>query len=241
MQTEKKNTQLPATLYLLEFNNRSIVFMGKFKDIIGQKFGRLTVIKLHHVKRTYRNFYYYLCKCECGKEHIVLKSSLLNGLTRSCGCYNNEVRIAKCKARAKHHMSETRLFKVWEKMKGRCFCKTRPDYKHYGGRGITLCKEWQDDFINFYSWAMANGYNPNAKYGECTIDRINVNGNYEPENCRWVNEKIQQRNRRNNRLITYNGETHCLSEWAEIYNMRPALLSQRMKRDKKTFEQAIQK
>lgn len=210
--------------------------MPPFKDIIGMKFGRLTVIKLDHVKKLKRNFYYYLCKCDCGNDCIVLKSSLLNGLTRSCGCYNTEVRAEQCRKRAKHNLTNTRLHGIWDKMKGRCFCSTLPDYSRYGGRGITVCDEWKNNFEAFYDWAMANGYKE-----DLTLDRIDVNGNYEPVNCRWTNQKIQQRNRRNNRLITFNGETHCLFEWAEIYNINPKILSQRLIRDKMPFEKAIMK
>lgn len=213
--------------------------MPPFKDIIGLKFGRLTVLKLAYTRRVSKTLYYYLCKCDCGKEHIVLKSSLLNGLTRSCGCYNNEVRAEKFRQRAKHHMTDTRLHKMWEKMKGRCYCKSNLSYKNYGGRGIIMCDEWKNDFKAFYDWAVNNGYDENAQYGRCTLDRINVNGNYEPNNCRWVDEKIQQRNRRNNRLITYNNETHCLFEWAEIFGINPKILSQRLNRDKMDFETAI--
>lgn len=210
--------------------------MPPFKDIIGMKFGRLTVLKLDHIKELKRKFYYYLCKCECGNECIVLKSSLLNGLTQSCGCYNTEIRIKQCKKRAKHNLTNTRLHAIWEKMKGRCLCVTSPDFSNYGGRGITVCDEWKNDFKAFYDWAMANGYQENL-----TIDRIDVNGNYEPENCRWVNQKTQQRNRRNNKLITFNGETRCLFEWADIYHISPKILSQRINRDKMSFDKAILK
>ena len=208
--------------------------MPPFKSIIGEKYGKLTVIKLHHIKKTYRKFYYYLCKCECGNETIVLKSSLLNNLTRSCGCYNTEVRKEQCKKRAKHHLTNTRLHSIWEKMNGRCYCKTSPDYNSYGGRGIKICNEWKKDFKTFYNWAINNGYKDNL-----TIDRIDVNGNYEPSNCRWATQKQQQRNRRNNVLITHLGITHCLSEWAEIYKIPYKLLYQRLNRDKMPFEKAI--
>jgi hypothetical protein len=208
--------------------------MPPFKDIIGMKFGRLIVLKLAYTKRASKTLYYYLCKCDCGKEHIVLKSSLLNGLTRSCGCYNNEIRAEQCKKRAKHNLTNTRLHSIWEKMNGRCYCKTQPDYMRYGGRGIAICDEWKNDFKSFYDWSMNNGYQD-----DLSIDRIDVNGNYEPSNCRWVDEKTQQRNRRNNRLITYNNETHCLFEWAEIFGINPKILSQRLNRDKMDFETAI--
>lgn len=210
--------------------------MPPFKDIVGMKFGRLTVIKLAYTKRASKILYYYLCKCDCGNEHIVLKSSLLNGLTRSCGCYNTEIRAEKFRQRAKHHMTDTRLHRIWEKMKGRCYCKTNPSYKNYGARGIAICDEWKNDFKTFYNWSINNGYQD-----DLSIDRINVNSNYEPNNCRWVNQKTQQRNRRNNKLITYNNETHCLFEWAEIYGINPKLLSQRLIRDKMPFGNAIKK
>lgn len=208
--------------------------MPPFKNIIGLRFGRLTVIKLDHVKQLRRKFYYYLCQCDCGNTCIILKSSLLNGLTRSCGCYNNEIRAKHMRLRAKHHLTDTRLYGIWEKMRGRCYCISNPDYSKYGGRGITICNEWKNDFKIFYDWAMSNGYRE-----DLTIDRINVNGNYEPNNCRWATHKEQQRNRRNNRLIKYKGETHCLFEWAEIYSINPKILSQRLNRDRMPFEKAI--
>lgn len=208
--------------------------MPTFRDIIGKRFGRLTVIKLDHIKRTSRNFYYYLCKCDCGNDYIVLKSSLLNGLTRSCGCYNTEIRIEQCKKRAKHNLTNSRIYGIWCKMKNRCYCKTLKVYANYGKRGITLCEEWKNDFKSFYNWAMKNGYKDSL-----SIDRINVNGNYEPNNCRWVDAKTQQRNRRNNHLITYKNETHCISEWAEMFGIKTSLLHQRLFRDKMPFEKAI--
>ena len=99
-------------------------------------------------------------------------------------------------------------------MKSRCYNKTDPTYKYYGARSITICQEWLDDFMNFYNWAMDNGYKENL-----TIDRIDVNGNYEPSNCRWTTNTEQQRNRTDNRYLTINGETHCLKEWCEILNV----------------------
>lgn len=212
--------------------------MPPFRDIIGEKFGRLTVVKLHHIKQLKRKFYYYLCKCDCGNEIIVLKSSLLNGLTRSCGCYNKEIRSKRMKERAKHHLSEARLYHVWEKLRSRCYCKTNKSFHNYGGRGIKICNEWQN-FQTFHEWAYSNGYNENAKYMECTLDRIDVNGNYEPSNCRWVNMKTQNNNRRNNHLITYNNETHTIAEWSEIYNIPYKIFYQRLTRDKMPFERAI--
>ena len=123
----------------------------------------------------------------------------------------------------KHGMCNTRLYCIWKGIKQRCFDTKFKEYKYYGGRGIKVCNEWRTDFMAFYNWAMANGYKD-----ALTIDRINVNGNYEPSNCRWICQKEQQNNRRNNRLITYNGETHTISEWAEIKNINANTLWQRL-------------
>ena len=109
-------------------------------------------------------------------------------------------------------------------MKDRCYCSTDKNYNNYGKRNIRVCDTWLNDFINFYNWSMNNGYKNNL-----TIDRINVNGNYEPNNCRWAEQKIQQRNKRSNKLITYNGETHCISEWAEILGFSTACFFYRVK------------
>ena len=117
--------------------------------------------------------------------------------------------------RVRHGEYKTRLHKAWRSMKERCLYKTSVGYKNYGGRGITVCQEWLKSYIAFRDWSYANGYDPNAAFGECTLDRIDVNGNYEPSNCRWVPQKIQSNNVRRNRRITYNGETHTIAEWAE--------------------------
>lgn len=108
-------------------------------------------------------------------------------------------------------------------MKQRCYNKNNDAYCRYGGRGIIICKDWLDDFMTFHDWAMSNGYKENL-----TIDRIDVNGNYEPNNCRWVDMKTQCRNKRNNRYITINNETHCLSEWCEILGLDRHVIEQRL-------------
>ena len=106
--------------------------------------------------------------------------------------------------------SKTKLYSVWKTMKYRCSNKNNHKYKNYGGRGIKVCDEWKD-YSLFRTWALSNGYQD-----DLTIDRVDVDGNYEPNNCRWVDMKTQQRNRSNNKLIEYKGETKCLSEWVEI-------------------------
>lgn len=109
-------------------------------------------------------------------------------------------------------------------MKKRCYLKCNHDYKNYGARGIAVCDEWRNDFMAFYNWSMANGYNDTL-----TIDRIDVNGNYEPNNCRWCNMKQQARNRRNNIYFTYNGETHCLTDWCEILGLNRKTIYERLR------------
>lgn len=185
--------------------------MGKkVVDITGQKFGRLTVLdKLHnyHKKDTY-----WLCVCECGNLKEVTSSHLTTGKTKSCGCLRKENSGNRLRI---HGKCNTRLHSIWQNMKNRCYHKKSNRYKYYGARGIAVCSEWKDDFMNFYDWSMANGYADNL-----TIDRIDVNGNYEPNNCRWVDYKTQSRNRRSVKRVTINNETHCLSEWCEILDIK---------------------
>lgn len=113
-------------------------------------------------------------------------------------------------------------------MKSRCYCKTEPNYRKYGARGITVCEEWRDNYASFMEWAYANGYDETLPRGACTIDRIDVNGNYCPENCRWITHKQQQSNRTNNHLIEYNGETHTVTEWSELLNINVSTIRGRL-------------
>jgi hypothetical protein len=200
--------------------------VGKFKDITGQKFGRLTVIeRLENDKWKQAR---WKCLCECGNYIICITRDLKKGSVKSCGCLHKE--IIK-KVNTKHGLKKTRLYRLWNTIKRRCYNKSFEKYKNYGGRGITMCDEWKNDFKSFHDWAYANGYDENTKRGDCTIDRIDVNGNYEPNNCRWATNKEQQRNRSNNHFITYEGKTHCISEWAEILDIKPSYLYQKLKKD----------
>lgn len=164
-------------------------------NIMNQRFEKLVVEKM-----LFQNGKSYcLCRCDCGNEKVILASSLLNHGTRSCGCLNREVAKRLCLQNKTHGETKTRLYHVWQGMKRRTCKIDDPKYPIYGGRGIKMCDEWRNDFVAFRTWAMENGYDPNAKYGDCTIDRIDVNGDYEPSNCRWVDLKVQARNRRSNR------------------------------------------
>lgn len=183
--------------------------MGKLKDISCQKFGRLTALcRLHNTKGKTK----WLCVCDCGNFKEVRVSHLISKHTNSCGCLHKE-NISNLFS--KHHKTKTRIYTTWLSMKSRCYNKSNKDYMYYGGRGIKLCDEWCDDFQSFYDWAINNGYKDNL-----TIDRIDVNGNYEPNNCRWITTKQQARNRRDNKLYTINDVTRCLSEWCEIYKLK---------------------
>jgi hypothetical protein len=174
----------------------------------------------------------YLCKCECGNTITTTANSLKSGHTKSCGCLQKE-RVAT------HNKSRTRLYKVWMDMRSRCAYKKGRDFKNYGERGITVCDEWCNDFMNFYEWAMANGYKENAPKGECTLDRIDVNGDYCPKNCRFVSAKTQANNRTNNKVIVYHNESHTLAEWSEILGVKYETLAARLNKYKWSVEQAF--
>lgn len=189
----------------------------KLENLIGQRFGRLVVVSRVSSDR-YTKWH---CKCDCGNECDVLASNLKNGHTQSCGCLQTETRKTN---RLEHGYRHTRIYTVWSKIKGRCFNTKDPRYSSYGGRGIVMCDEWKDNPAAFIEWAYANGYDENAKYGETTIDRIDNNKGYSPENCRIANETVQSNNRRTNRKITYKGETHTVAEWARILDVKQSTL-----------------
>lgn len=198
----------------------------KYKDISGQQFGRLTALyKLHNHPK--KGNAYWLCVCECGNFAEVSVPNLCSGCTKSCGCLRNELIYENMISKnITHHKTNIKLYSVWGNIKDRCYNKHCHNYQYYGGRGIKICDEWLNDFMTFYNWSMANGYKEGL-----TIDRIDNNGNYEPTNCRWVTTKQQNRNTRRNKYFTINGETHCLSEWCEIYNLNYRKISSRLRRN----------
>ena len=163
--------------------------MGKLIDLTGQRFGRLTVIEraedyispqgIKHVR--------WCCRCDCGNAHTVAGLDLRRGKTISCGCFHNELLSARVTS---HKKCDTRLYRIWKNMRNRCYDPQNNRYYRYGGRGITVCEEWLHDFKAFYDWAMANGYQD-----DLSIDRIDNDKGYSPDNCRWETAKEQNRNK----------------------------------------------
>lgn len=181
-------------------------------DLTGRRFERLVVLK-EADKRGPQNQIYWLCLCDCGKQVEVNGGSLRSGSTKSCGCYKIEkfINMAKTYPRKKDGKAKTRLYKIWRGMIRRTMNPKRQNYYRYGGRGIRVCDEWLHDFSAFKEWSMKNGYNDTL-----SIDRIDSNGNYCPENCRWADKIQQARNRETTRYFEYNGENKTVVEWAEI-------------------------
>ncbi len=173
----------------------------KVEELIGKRFGRLVVLGKADDCR------HIMCKCDCGNIATVNRGSVLRGNTKSCGCLRREITSKNNTTHGKRHH---RLYSIWIAMKNRCKYPSQNRYESYGGRGICVCDEWVTSFESFYNWAIENGYKDGL-----SIDRINVDGNYSPENCRWATSEEQSLNRTDNRFITYNGETKTIKEWCD--------------------------
>lgn len=212
--------------------------MGKFKDLTNMKFGELTVIcrAEDKIMANGRRRTVWKCKCSCGKEVSVCADALTRGTQVSCGCYRNR-RAAELFT--KHGKSDSRLYYVWSGIKSRCYNENVYEYRLYGERGITMCDEWRNSFEAFYSWALANGYKEDAPRGTCTIDRIDCNGSYSPENCRVVTQKQQMNNIRTNHILELNGESHTIAEWSRLTGINQYKIRNRVSKLGWTTERAL--
>lgn len=193
--------------------------MSKFNNLTGIRFGRLLVISRatdsgHNTR--------WNCICDCGNSTITTSYNLRKGRAKSCGCLSLE-KIKKINT--KHGYRHTRLYRIWCGIKKRCYNTRYEYYDRYGGRGIEVCKEWRNNFINFKNWSIENGYSDNLE-----IDRIDNNGDYEPSNCRWRNRTTQVRNRSNTINLEHNGECKTLIEWCKQYNTNYKLAHARYKK-----------
>lgn len=208
---------------------RHIIQRGIFK-MIGKRFGRLVVFR--YAGYVNKNKYFW-CRCDCGRIKRVRKGHLISGAVKSCGCYNSEKArnmMKKNRIGMTHGMSKTRLYRIWMAMKRRCGVIGHNGDKNYGGRGIIVCENWKNDFVCFKDWALNHGYQDGL-----TIDRIDVNGNYCPENCRWITNDEQQNNRRNNHIIEYDGKKYTLAQASRFFGIPQSTLWGRLKKGRGIF------
>lgn len=192
--------------------------MSRLINLIGLRFGRLIVIGKDGVNQRTK----WLCTCECGNITSVLGTQLKDGRTQSCGCLHKE---RASKAKRTHGLSKKiSEYGIWDNMKKRCYSPDVKSYKHYGARGIKMCDRWKSSFILFLA---DMGRRPSKEY---SIDRIDNDGDYKPENCRWATRKEQSRNMRRNVLVTINGVTKCVTDWVSYFNISKGTVSERLAR-----------
>ena len=205
---------------------------------VGKKFGRLTVIVFRKVKSGENTSWRWDCKCECGNIVTGLKpSSVRSGSTKSCGCLKMEQNSKNLwEKRRKHGKTDTRIYGIWSHMRSRCKNANNKAYKNYGGRGICVCEEWENDFENFYNWAINNGYSENL-----TIERKDVNKGYSPDNCCWISLSDQAKNKRNIRYVELDGEKIPLKEACDRIGLPYKAIHLRITRYGMDFETAISK
>lgn len=191
--------------------------MRKQRNLTNKKYGKLTVLKPLGYYRKNDPHFWSLVKCDCGYDFPTQDTLLVSGRRTQCpSCSNNDIKT--------HGMSKIPLFHIWSGMKGRCYNPNNDSYPDYGGRGITICDEWLNDFQNFYEWSMRNGYQEGL-----SIDRIDVDGNYEPSNCRWADDYTQARNRRNTVYINYEGKSLSVQEVADITGIKAGTIKYRLR------------
>jgi len=193
--------------------------MGRLaKDLTGKRFGKLIALKRAGSDKHRKAL--WLCECDCGKKIVVSANHLQRAAVKSCGCLF-------------HGESRTRLWIIWSGMRERCSTPSCSGFANYGGRGIEVCDEWHD-YTTFKKWAIENGYEPNL-----TLERLDTNGNYEPQNCCWATVKEQNENKRNNRYLEFNGEKHTVAGWAKKLGINPVTLHDRLYKLHWTVERAL--
>ena len=187
----------------------SIRYTEEFmKSYVGIKINALKILN-YYTKQQNRQKY-FVCKCDCGKRVDVRVANIVNNPQKSCGCYKYNLKTG---------LSRSRLYPVWKSLIARCYNHKNQRYNVYGARGIKVCDEWKEDFLSFRKWAYSNGYDESSKRGDCTIDRIDNDKDYCPENCRWVSLSRQQRNTAKTIIFEYNGINKPLIDWAEELNL----------------------
>lgn len=207
------------------------------ESYIGKRYGRLVVIGVD--PGCIRKF---KCQCDCGNVYYAVPCNLEDGSVKSCGCLKDDI--------SENAVSNDRLYKVWQSMKERCFNKSSKNYRNYGERGISICEQWANDYLSFKRWAYSNGYDENASFGECTIDRIDVNGNYEPSNCRWITSAEQQKNKRpssewrkrnvkRRSFVTFNGNVVPKYDLCQKFGISVETFSYRINKKGMSIEEAL--
>lgn len=198
-----------------------------FSELANARFGKLIIISESDMNLRSR---FVVVKCDCGTEKTARLADIKFGRITNCGCVRNQKNIE----RAKHHLCQHKLYRVWRGIIERCEYKKHRYFSRYGGRGIIVCPEWRNDFMKFYKWALLNGWKPGLE-----IDRKDNDGNYEPDNCRIADRKMQTRNKYNNRIIEYNGRSMCLADWSEATGLSYSCLISRIGKLKWPIEKAL--
>ena len=199
-------------------------------DLTGQVFTRWTVLEKTEVPTAKGSM--WLCRCQCGVEKIVSLSNLRGGLSKSCGCLHKEQLSVRRKTHGRSR-EDKYLYTIWMNIKARCYNSNNPRYKDYGGRGISMCREWLDSFEAFLTHV---GERPTVEH---TLDRTDNNGNYEPGNVRWATKSEQNRNKRGNVFYTHEGITKTVNEWATQYGISFGMLEYRLFTKGMSFEDAV--
>lgn len=199
------------------------------KDITGKKYGRLTVVR--PAFKDGRGEWHWECLCDCGNYKTVTGNKLRSGNTQSCGCLQKESRGT---GRITHHMTNSRIYTIWLNMKARCFNPKAASYPNYGARGITVCDEWRNSFEEFHRWAEDSGYSDGL-----SLERKDVNGNYEPSNCSWITPYEQHLNRTDSHKLSAFGETHTIQEWAEKTGLKYDTIERRVNQYGWSIEDAL--